>query len=115
MPTVNSTMHLYSINGAVHRTAPDATAFAYRDATFADVIAGAWPDPADNEANIKWVRDYYDATAPLSEQGGYINFAAEDDQGRAPANFGKNYNRLLQVKRTYDPDNLFHVNQNIKP
>ena len=115
VPAVNSTMHIYPINGACHRVASDATAFGHRDANFATVIAGMWPDPNQNKANIKWVRDYYDATAPLSEQGGYINFAAEDDQGRAPANFGKNYNRLVQVKRAYDPDNLFHVNQNIKP
>jgi len=115
IPAVNSTMHIYPINGAVHRVASDATAFGHRDANFATVIAGMWPEPAHNTANIKWVRDYYDATAPHSEQGGYINFAADDDQGRAPANFGKNYQRLVEVKRKYDPDNLFHVNQNIKP
>ncbi|TMD31892.1 MAG: FAD-binding oxidoreductase [Chloroflexi bacterium] len=115
IPAVNSTMHIYPINGAVHRVASDATAFGHRDANFATVIAGMWPEPAHNTANIKWVRDYYDATAPHSEQGGYINFAADDDQGRAPANFGKNYQRLVEAKRKYDPDNLFHVNQNIKP
>ncbi len=84
VPVVNSTMHLYSINGACHRVAPGETAFAYRDATFAPVIAGMWPDPSQNEANIAWVRDYYDATAPLSEEGGYINFMAGDDQGANP-------------------------------
>ncbi len=115
IPAVNSTMHIYPINGACHRVASDATAFGHRDANFATVIAGMWPEPAHNKANIKWVRDYYDATAPLSEEGGYINFAADDDQNRAPANFGKNYNRLVAAKRKYDPDNLFHVNQNIKP
>jgi FAD/FMN-containing dehydrogenase len=115
VPVVNSTVHIYSINGACHRVAPDATAFAYRDATFATVIAGMWPDPAANEANIKWVRDYYDATAPLSEEGGYINFMSEDDQSRIKANYKGNYDRLLDVKRKYDPDNLFHLNQNIKP
>jgi FAD/FMN-containing dehydrogenase len=115
VPVVNSTVHIYSINGACHRVAPDATAFAYRDATFATVIAGMWPDPAANEANIKWVRDYYDATAPLSEEGGYINFMAEDDQSRIKANYKGNYDRLVDVKRKYDPDNLFHLNQNIKP
>jgi FAD/FMN-containing dehydrogenase len=115
VPAVNSTMHIYPINGAVHRVASDATAFGHRDANFATVIAGMWPDASHNKANIKWVRDYYDATAPHSEQGGYINFAADDDQGRAPDNFGKNYKRLVDVKRKYDPDNLFHVNQNIKP
>ena len=64
VPAVNSTVHIYPINGACHRVAPDATAFAYRDANFATVIAGMWPDPADNEANTAWVRDYYDATRP---------------------------------------------------
>jgi FAD/FMN-containing dehydrogenase len=115
VPTVNSTMHIYPINGACHRVAADETAFAYRDATFAMVIVGAWPDPADNEANTKWVRDYYEATAPLSEEGGYINFMAGDDQERIRANYKGNYDRLVDVKRKYDPDNLFHLNQNIKP
>ena len=115
VPAVNSTMHIYPINGAVHRVAPDATAFAYRDANFAEVIAGMWPDPTRNDANIKWVRDYYDATAPESEEGGYINFMSGDDQDRIKANYKGNYARLVDVKRKYDPDNLFHVNQNIKP
>ena len=115
VPVVSSTVHIYPINGACHRVAPDATAFAYRDATFATVIAGMWPDPADNEANVKWVRDYYDATAPLSEEGGYVNFMAEDDQGRIKANYKGNYGRLVDVKRKDDSDNLFHLNQNIKP
>jgi FAD/FMN-containing dehydrogenase len=115
VPAMTSTMHIYPINGAVHKVASDQTAFAYRDANFATVIAGMWPDPAQNSANIKWVRDYYDATAPHSEEGGYINFMAEDDQGRIKANYRGNYNRLVETKRKYDPDNLFHVNQNIKP
>jgi FAD/FMN-containing dehydrogenase len=115
VPVVNSTVHIYSINGAANRVASDATAFAYRDATFATVIAGMWPDAADNEDNIKWVRDYYDATAPLSEEGGYVNFMSGDDQERIKANYKGNYDRLVDVKRKYDPDNLFHLNQNITP
>jgi FAD/FMN-containing dehydrogenase len=74
-----------------------------------------WPDAADNEANIQWVRDYYDAVAPLSEEGGYVNFMSGDDQDRIKANYGGNYDRLTEVKRRYDPDNLFHLNQNIRP
>jgi FAD/FMN-containing dehydrogenase len=115
VPAVNSTVHIYPINGACHRVAPDATAFAYRDANFATVIAGMWPDPADNDANTKWVRDFYDATAPLSEEGGYINFMAADDQDRIKANYKGNYDRLVEVKRKYDPSNIFRNNQNIKP
>ena len=115
LPVVNSTMHIYPINGAAQRVAPDSTAFAYRDATFATVIAGMWPDPADNEANTAWVKDYYAATAPHSEEGGYVNFMAEDDQSRIRANYRGNYDRLAETKRRYDPDNLFRHNQNIQP
>jgi FAD/FMN-containing dehydrogenase len=115
VPTVNSTMHIYPINGACHRVASDETAFAYRDATFATVIVGAWPDPADTDANVAWVRDYYAAISPLSEEGGYVNFMDADDEGRVEANYRGNYARLVEVKRRYDPDNLFHHNQNIRP
>jgi FAD/FMN-containing dehydrogenase len=114
-PTVHSTMHLYPINGAAHRVPSDATAFGHRDASFATVIVGCWPDAADSEANTKWVREYSNAIAPFSEEGGYINFMAADDQGRVAANYGANYDRLVEVKRAYDPGNLFHLNQNIVP
>jgi FAD/FMN-containing dehydrogenase len=115
IPTMNSAMHIYPIDGAPQRVASDATAFAYRDANFATVIAGMWPEPADNEANIKWVRDYYAAVAPLSEEGAYINFLSGDDQGKIRANYRGNYDRLVAAKRKYDPGNLFHLNQNIDP
>jgi FAD/FMN-containing dehydrogenase len=115
VPVVNSTMHIYPINGAAGRVASDATAFAYRDAKFATVIAGMWPDPADNEKNTKWVKDYYKALQPHSSSGGYVNFMAGDDQGRVRDNYKGNYDRLVTIKKKYDPGNLFHMNQNIKP
>jgi len=115
VPVVNSTVHLYPINGACHDVAADATAFGHRDATYAMVIAGMWPDPADNEANTQWVREYYAAIAPLSQAGGYVNFASSDDQSTVAANYGVNFPRLQEVKRRYDPDNFFHLNQNIQP
>ena len=115
VPVVNSTVHIYPINGAAQRVSAEESAFGHRDATFAPVIAGMWPDPSQNEANTQWVKDYYDATAPFSEEGGYVNFMADDDQDRVKANYGVNYDRLVGVKRQYDPDNLFRNNQNIKP
>jgi FAD/FMN-containing dehydrogenase len=115
LPAVNSTVHIYPINGAVHRVGADETAFAYRDANFATNIAGLWTDPDENEANTKWVRDFYDATAPLSEEGGYVNFMAGDDQERVRASYKGNYDRLVEIKQKYDPGNLFRLNQNIKP
>jgi FAD/FMN-containing dehydrogenase len=115
VPVVNSTMHLYPINGACHDVAPDATAFGHRDASFAAVIAGMWPDPADNQANTGWVKDYYAAIAPHSQPGGYVNFASGDDQDKVAENYGVNYPRLQEVKRRFDPDNVFRLNQNIRP
>ena len=115
VPVVNSTVHIYPINGACNRVAPDATAFAWRDARFATVIAGMWPDPKDNAKNTRWVKDFYAALAPHSSQGGYVNFMAEDDQGRVRDSYKGNYDRLASIKRKYDPGNLFHMNQNIKP
>ena len=115
IPTMNCAMHIYPINGACHRVSPDATAFSYRDAKFATVIAGAWPDSADNEKNVKWVRDYYKALEPHSAVGGDINFMDADDQGRIEDNYKGNYGRLAAIKAKYDPQNLFHMNQNIKP
>ncbi len=115
-PVVNSTMHLYPINGAAHRVGPDETAFGHRDKKFAAVIAGMWPDPADNVANTAWVKEYYAAIHPHSgSEGGYINFMAGDDGGRVEANYGRNFAKLARVKAAYDPDNVFHLNQNITP
>jgi FAD/FMN-containing dehydrogenase len=116
VPCVQSTMHLYPINGAVNRVGADETAFAYRDVNFACVIAGMWPEPADNAANTQWVRDYWSAIHPYSgTEGGYVNFMAADDHNRVAANYGPNYERLSRIKATYDRDNVFHLNQNIEP
>jgi hypothetical protein len=115
VPSLQTAVHLYPIDGAVQRVGSADTAFAYRDVGFSPVIAGMWEDPADNEANIAWVRDYYDALQPYAAEGGYINFMDGDDQGRIKANYKGNYDRLAKVKDLYDPGNLFHLNQNIKP
>lgn len=115
VPEVTCTMHLYPINGACHRVGPNDTAFAYRDATYGMVFLAAWSDPSKDSERIQWVRDYYQALRPYSEPGGYINFMQDDDYGRIRDNYRQNYDRLVQVKRQYDPDNLFHMNQNIVP
>ena len=115
-PTASSTMHMYPINGAAARVGADETAFGHRDARYAMIIISAWPDPADDDANSQWVRNYYSAVHPYSgTEGGYVNFMGVDDAARAPENYGRTYERLRQVKATYDPGNLFHLNQNIVP
>jgi FAD/FMN-containing dehydrogenase len=113
-PNVSSSMHLHPINGAAQRVGVDETAFGHRDKNFAPVIVGIWPDPNDNDANTKWVKDYYAAVHPHSGgEGGYVNFMSGDDDHRVAENYGANYERLTAVKAKYDPCNLFHVNQNI--
>jgi FAD/FMN-containing dehydrogenase len=115
VPEVTCTMHLYPINGACHRVGANDTAFAYRDATYGMVFLAGWSDPANDAERIKWLRGYYEALAPYSEPGGYINFMQDDDYGRIQDNYRQNYERLVQIKRAYDPDNLFHINQNVAP
>jgi FAD/FMN-containing dehydrogenase len=114
-PTASSTMHLYPIDGACHRVAADATAFGHREDNWSMVIVAGWDDPAADEANVQWVRNYSAAISPHSQEGGYVNFLDADDANRIPANYGANYERLVDIKRKYDPDNVFHVNQNIVP
>jgi FAD/FMN-containing dehydrogenase len=108
-------MHLYPINGVAHRVGPNDTAFAYRDAMYAMVLLSGWSDPAKDAERIEWLRDYYAAISPYSEPGGYVNFMQDDDGGRVKDNYRQNYDRLVQIKRTWDPDNLFHHNQNVQP
>ncbi len=109
-------MHLYPINGAAGRVGPEETAFGHREARYAMVISAFWPDAADDDAAIAWVRDYYAAVHPYTGmQGGYVNFMDVDDAERAPENYGGTYERLRAVKAAYDPDNLFHLNQNVAP
>src|SRR2546430_2584143 len=103
IPVVNSTMHIYPINGAAHDVPADATAFGHREAKYATVIAGMWPDPAQNKANTKWVRDYYADLAPHSEKGGYVNFAAGGRAARRGAEVGRKVQRARKNKKKQGP------------
>jgi len=115
LPTGHSTMHLYPIDGAASRVPSDATAFAYRDGGWAGVIVGVDPDPANALMISRWARDYWEELHPTSAGGAYVNFMMNEGQDRVKASYLGNYDRLAQVKRRYDPDNVFHVNQNILP
>lgn len=115
LPTMHSTMHLYPIDGAANRVGADETAWAYRDATFSQVIVGVDPDPANAAAIKQWTVDYWDATHPYSAGGAYVNFMMDEGQDRVKATYGDNYDRLVEVKTTYDPTNLLRINQNIEP
>jgi FAD/FMN-containing dehydrogenase len=114
VPTWKSTMHMYSIDGAASRVANDETAWGYRHAKWAQVVAGVDPDPANAEAITEWCRSYSDALKPYVLSGGYSNFAM-DEPDRVRGMYGANYDRLARIKAQYDPDNVFSVNQNIAP
>jgi FAD/FMN-containing dehydrogenase len=115
LPTWKSTMHLYPIDGAVHDVGESDTAWAYRNAGWAQVMVGVDPDPASAEALKSWTIDYWGALHPYSAGGAYVNFMMDEGQERVRATYRQNYDRLATIKKTYDPDNVFHVNQNIVP
>ncbi len=115
-PSQLSLMHLYPVDGAAGRVASDATAWHARDARWSMVIAGIDADPGNAAALGSWVRDYWAAVHPWNAEGGYVNFMMEDEgEARLRASYGPNHDRLARIKAIYDPDNLFRVNQNIRP
>jgi FAD/FMN-containing dehydrogenase len=115
IPTLLSQMHLYPINGAASRVGNADTAFSYRDATWGAVIVGVDPEPANAGLIKDWTVAYWDALHPYSAGGAYVNMMMDEGVDRIKAAYRDNYDRLVTVKNRYDPKNLFHVNQNIKP
>jgi FAD/FMN-containing dehydrogenase len=115
MPTWKSTMHLYPIDGAAHDVDAADTAWSYRDARWGAVFAGVDPDPANVPAIRSWSIDYHEALHPYSAGGAYVNMMMDEGEERVRASYRGNYDRLARIKATYDPYNLFRVNQNIKP
>jgi hypothetical protein len=115
LPTTLSTMHIYPINGAASRVDKNQTAWAYRDATWAMIIAGIDPEPANSEKIKVWCKQYWEALHPYSAGGAYVNFMMDEGEERVRATYRDNYARLVTIKNKYDPGNLFRVNQNIKP
>jgi FAD/FMN-containing dehydrogenase len=115
LPTMQSTMHLYPVNGAASRVKNGATPWCHRDAMWAAVMVGVDRDPANKERISTWAKEYWSELQPYSAGGAYINFMMEEGEERIRATYGKNYDRLAKIKKRYDPTNLFRVNQNIKP
>ena len=109
-------MHLYPIDGAVHRQSWDATAWSHRDTKWSMVIFGVGSDQAMAPVLKQWARAYWEAVHPFNLPGAYVNFMMDDEgEARVKAAYGDNYQRLATVKKEYDPANLFRVNQNIQP
>jgi len=115
IPTPLSQMHLYPISGAASRVGATDTPWAYRDAHYCGVYIGVDPDPVNESKITEWCKSYYEALHPYSAGGGYSNFLMDEGQNRVETSYKHNYDRLAVIKKTYDPNNLFRVNQNIKP
>jgi len=115
MPTPQSTMHIYPVNGAAHRAGRTDTSWTFRSANFSEVVVAVAPDAKDNERMIRWAKDYWAALHPYSAGGAYLNMVMDEGEDQVRAAYGENYARLARIKARYDPQNLFSINQNIKP
>jgi FAD/FMN-containing dehydrogenase len=115
VPDPWSGIHIYPLNGAIHEAQSDATAFPFRDALAAHNVLAVNPDPAVMDERIAWARGYYEELRPYAESGGYVNFMSDEGDERIRAAYRGNYARLARTKKQYDPDNVFHINQNIRP
>ena len=114
LPSPQCEIFFGAIGGATTRPAVDSAAYAHRDAQYVMNVHGRWDDPADDARCIAWARDYFRASAPYASGGVYVNFLTADEGDRVRAAYGPNYDRLAEIKRRYDPANLFRVNQNIR-
>ena len=115
LPSMKSTMHMYPIDGAAHDVGNADTAWSYRHARWGTVFAGVDPDPGNVTEIRDWSIGYQEALHPYSAGGAYVNMMMDEGQERVRASYRDNYDRLASIKATYDPANLFRVNQNIQP
>ena len=115
IPTPHTEIFLGSISGVQNNIPAEATAYSARDARFIVNVHGRWEKPEDDHRCISWAREFYNATKPFASGGAYVNFMTDDESDRIPSAYGANYDRLVSLKQKYDPENLFHMNQNIKP
>jgi hypothetical protein len=116
LPTLHSTMHLYPVNGAAHKAGQNDTPWSHRKAVWSEVIVGVDPDPANKERITSWAKEYWEALHPFGAGGGYVNFMMEGEgEDRIRATYEGNFDKLVQIKAKYDPDNFFRMNQNIRP
>ncbi|HVR16054.1 MAG TPA: FAD-binding oxidoreductase, partial [Candidatus Limnocylindrales bacterium] len=114
LPSPQCEIFIGLIAGASNRIAPDAMAYGHRDAKFVLNVHGRWDEAKDDQKGIGWARDFFKASAPYASAGAYVNFMTAEEGDRVVAAYGANYDRLVQAKKRYDPDNIFHLNQNIK-
>ncbi len=115
LPTPQCEIFIAHLGGAVGAVPSDATAYTHRDAEFVLNVHTRWDDPAQDAQCVSWARDFFERSAPYATGGVYVNFMPEDEGGRVAAAYGSNYQRLVELKDRYDPENFFRLNQNIRP
>ncbi len=115
MPGPHFEIFLGQLGGAISRVPASETAYRDRSLRYMMNVHGRWDAASDDVANTAWSRQLYEAAAPFSTGGGYVNFMTEEESGRIQSIYGDSYQRLVDLKRKYDPMNLFRLNQNIKP
>ena len=115
LPSPQCEIFIGQIAGAPNRIASDAMAYGHRDAKFVLNVHGRWDQAGDDSTCIAWARNFFQASSPYASAGAYVNFMTAEESDRIAAPYGANYERLVQIKRRYDPENVFHLNQNIKP
>ena len=113
LPSPQCEIFMGLIAGAPNRIAADAMAYGHRDAKFVLNVHGRWDEAKDDQKGIGWAREFFKASAPYASAGAYVNFMTEEEGDRVAAAYGSNYDRLVEIKKRYDPANVFHLNQNI--
>ena len=114
-PSSMTSILLEHFHGAVTRVDPAATAVPHREPGWNLLIPSVWTDPADTEANIRWTRETHAALQPHLAPGRWLNYLGDDQDDAIRDAYGPNVARLGDVKRRYDPENVFHLNHNIRP
>ena len=115
VPSPMTAILLEHFHGAVTRIGPTDTAVPHRDPGWNLLLPSEWLDPADTETNVAWTKDTFAALSEHFAAGRWLNYLGDDQDGAIRSAYGPNYERLVEVKRTYDPDNVFHLNHNIVP
>ncbi|HKJ77407.1 MAG TPA: BBE domain-containing protein, partial [Gammaproteobacteria bacterium] len=117
MTSKESVIGMLTMGGAVAEQPPESTPYTHRDATWALNIQSRWREPDEDDHHIGWCREAFEAMKPFATGGVYVNFlSGGEGDARLRAAYGdRTYQRLAEVKRTWDPENLFHLNQNIQP
>ncbi len=115
LPSPHCEIFFGQVGGAMMRPAADSAAYPHRDPMYVCNVHGRWDTPAEDRKGMEWARGFFRDMAPHATGGVYVNFLTDDVSDAVKAAYGPNYRRLAEIKKKYDPQNLFRINQNIRP